>query len=169
MIYRRGKKGTFWMRFRFGGRIVHESTKTVKKAIARTAERNRREELEHRWNRIEKRELPPTLTEASKSWLTKRSGLAPGTRETYEAALKHLRAKLGSRLVCEIEAQDITAYQNLRFNQGAAGMAKRYGHIRADVQRKALEGITTAEIQIQRPVHQIGDQQASTVLSERTN
>jgi hypothetical protein len=27
MIYRRGKHGTYWLRFRFAGRFVHESTR----------------------------------------------------------------------------------------------------------------------------------------------
>ena len=30
MIYKRGKQGTYWIRFRFGGRFVHESTRTQK-------------------------------------------------------------------------------------------------------------------------------------------
>ncbi len=41
MIYRRGTRGTWWYRFRFGaGRMVHESAKTTSKTVA--AERQRR-------------------------------------------------------------------------------------------------------------------------------
>ena len=64
MIYKRGKQGTYWIRFRFGGRFVHESAKTTSKTLAREAERQRRKQLEEKWNRIEKRSLPPTLTAA---------------------------------------------------------------------------------------------------------
>lgn len=121
MIYRRGKKEIWWYRFRFAGRFVHESARTKSKTLARDAERQRRRELEEKWNRIEKRKLPPTLTEASKRWLERRAALCESTRETYEAALKHLRAMLGSVLVCEIDARDIVAYQRARLAQNAAG------------------------------------------------
>jgi integrase len=121
MIYKRGKQGTYWIRFRFAGRFVHESTRTTSKTVAREAERQRRRELEKKWNRIEKRSLPPTLTEASKRWLAKRAGLSSNTRETYACALKRLQEILGTRLVCEIEARNIVAYQRSRLAQGAAG------------------------------------------------
>jgi integrase len=121
MIYKRGKQGTYWIRFRFAGRFVHESTRTTSKTVAREAERQRRRELEKKWNRIEKRSLPPTLSEAAKRWQDKRTALASGTRERYEAALEHVRGVLGNMLVCEIEAGDIVAYQKVRLGQCAAG------------------------------------------------
>lgn len=109
------------MRFRFGGRFFHESTRTQSKTLARMAERQRRRQLEEKWNRIEKRSLPPTLTEAMKTWLTKRTGLAPKTLETYKGALKHVNSSLGTMLVCEIEARHIAGYQRVRLAQRAAG------------------------------------------------
>jgi integrase len=121
MIYRRGKQGTYWMRFRFGGRFVHESARTMSKTMARDAERQRRRELEERWNRIEKRSLPPTFNEASKRWLEKRACLTSNTLETYKAALKHVKASLGTTLICEIEARDIAAYQKARLAERASG------------------------------------------------
>jgi integrase len=121
MIYRRGKKGTYWLRFRFAGRFVHESARTVSKTLAREAERQRRRELEKNWNRIDKRSLPPTFTEAAKRWLEKRASLASNTLETYLGALKHVRASLGTKLVCEIEARDIVGYQKARLAQRASG------------------------------------------------
>jgi hypothetical protein len=104
MIYRRGKRGTYWIRFRFAGRFVHESARTTSRTVAREAERQRRRELERSWNRIQKR-----------------TGLARNTRETYEGALKHLREILGTMLVSEIEARNIVAYQKARLAQCAAG------------------------------------------------
>jgi hypothetical protein len=121
MIYRRGKRGTYWIRFRFAGRFVHESARTTSRTVAREAERQRRRELERSWNRIQKRSLPPTSNEAAKRWLEKRTGLARNTRETYEGALKHLREILGTMLVSEIEARNIVAYQKARLAQCAAG------------------------------------------------
>ena len=113
--------GVWWMRFRFGGRFVHESTRTKSKTLAREAARQRRRELERRWNRIEKRSLPPTLGEAAKRWLAKRASLASNTLETYKVALDHLKTSLGAMLVCEIEAKDIVAYQRARLAQQASG------------------------------------------------
>lgn len=121
MIYRRGKKGTYWVRFRFGGRFIHESARTTSKTLAREAERQRRRELAENWNRIEKRSLPPTITEAAKRWLEKRASLAANTLETYQGALKRVRASLGTMLVCDIEARDIVAYQRTRLAQDASG------------------------------------------------
>lgn len=121
LIYQRGKKRTWWFRFRFGGRMIHESTKTCSKTLAREAERHRRRELEHSWNRVEKRKLPPTLSDASKQWLQKRAALSEGTRQTYEAALKHLRKCLGSSLICDLKASHVVAYQRVRLSKGAAG------------------------------------------------
>jgi integrase len=121
MIYKRGKGGTYWIRFRFAGRFVHESTRSTSKTVAREAERQRRRELEKSWNHIEKRSLPPTLAEAAKRWLVKRTGLAPNTRETYKGALKHLRDGLGTMLVSEIDSGAIVAYQKARLAHCAAG------------------------------------------------
>jgi len=121
MIYKRGKRGTYWIRFRFAGRFVHESTRSTSKTVARDAERQRRRELEKSWNHIEKRTLPPTLAEAAKRWLAKRTGLASNTRETYEGALKHLREVLGTMLVSEINSRSIVSYQKARHADFAAG------------------------------------------------
>lgn len=49
--------------------------------------------------------------------------MAPATRETYEAALVHIKARLGTFLVCDVTARDIADYQNRRAADGAAGAA----------------------------------------------
>lgn len=121
MLYQRGKEKTWWYRFRFGGRIVHESTKTQSKTVAREAEKQRRRQLEEQWNRIEKKKLPPTFERASAEWLRKRAALKTSTRETYEHALKHLNAVIGKRLVCDLDAPDVAAYQKSRTAENAAG------------------------------------------------
>ena len=80
MLYQRGQQKIWWYRFRFGGRMIHESAKTASKTLARDAERVRRRELERNYNRVEKRALPPTVAEAVKVWLQKRVALADSTR-----------------------------------------------------------------------------------------
>ena len=69
MIYKRGKEGIYWYRFRFAGRMIHESTKTQRKTLAAKAERQRRRELVEKWNRVERRSLPPTFERAASAWL----------------------------------------------------------------------------------------------------
>ena len=108
-------------------RVVHESTRSTNKTLARDAERQRRCELAETFNGVQKRTLPPTITQASKAWIEKRAGLAPGTRETYGAALAHVKAKLGTLLVCEVTARDIADYQKKRVAEGAAGATVNKG------------------------------------------
>jgi len=89
--------------------------------ICREAERQRRYELAEKFNGVQKRTLPPTIFQASKLWIQKRAGLAMVTRETYEAALVHVRAKLGTSLVCDVTARDVAEYQRKRLAESAAG------------------------------------------------
>jgi len=117
----RPKGGAWWYRFRFGGRIIHESSRSQSLTVAREAEKQRRRQLEDQWNRIEKKKLPPTFERASAEWLRKRAALKGSTRETYEHAIKHLNAFFGKRLICDIDAPDVAAYQKTRAAANAAG------------------------------------------------
>lgn len=74
MLYQRGKQSICWCRLRFGGRVVHESARTLSKTVAPEAERQRRRELEEKWDKLEKRSLPPTFEKASKAWQESRVG-----------------------------------------------------------------------------------------------
>ena len=121
MLYQRGKEKTWWYRFRFGGRIIHESAKTQSKTVAREAERQRRRQLEDSWNGIKKRTLPPTFERAAREWLEDRDSIEASTRVTYQHALKHLVAFFGNWLICDIDAPDVTAYKDHRRAEGAAG------------------------------------------------
>src|SRR5215472_8720423 len=113
VIYRRGKNGIYSYRFRFAGRMVHESARTTSKTVAREAERNRRRELEERINGIRKRALPPTLDRAADDWFeAAKPHLAERTRDIYEVALRcHLKPSLGAVLLCDIDANRVASYQ----------------------------------------------------------
>jgi hypothetical protein len=88
MIYRRGKKGTYWMRFRFCGRIIHESTHTRRKTIAKDAEGERKKQLELRVNRLKRRKLPPTFERSADEWMKSREGMvADNTQNVANLAL----------------------------------------------------------------------------------
>jgi hypothetical protein len=153
MIYKRGKSGTWWMRFRFGGRFVHESTRTKSKTLAREAERQRRRELEMKWNRVERRSLPPTFERASTDWLeAEKPHLAARTYEIYEVAIRcHLTPSLGPRLLCDIGADEVSSYQARRKSADASARTinkelqvlrqilkrhKLWANLQGDVRRK---------------------------------
>ncbi len=123
MVYQRGKLKTWWYRFRFGGRIVHESAKTTSKTLAIQAERVRRRELEQSWNHVGgRRELPPTFERASKEHQQSRLGrVSVHTADIDKYSLKHLIPAFGSRLLCDITAEDIARYQKKRQEDGAEG------------------------------------------------
>jgi integrase len=123
MLYQRGKTKTWWYRFRFGGRIVHESAKTQSKTVAREAERQRRRELEKSWNHLgQRRELPPTFEQASKGYRESRLGrISAHTADIDKYSLKHLVPVFGSSLLCDITAEAIARYQKKRQQEEAEG------------------------------------------------
>jgi integrase len=122
VIYRRGKKGIYSYRFRFAGRMIHESTRTKSKTLASAAERQRRRELEERINNVKKRGLPPTFERAAHEWHANRTHrMAANTQSVARLALKHLLPVFGPMLLCEITHQDITDYQRIRLQSGAQG------------------------------------------------
>jgi len=122
MIYKRGKNGIYSYRFRFAGRMIHESARTRSKTLAREAERQRRRELEERINNVRKRGLPPTFERAAHEWQANRAHrTAANTQSVARLALKHLLPVFGPKLLCDITPQDITDYQRIRLQSGAQG------------------------------------------------
>jgi len=119
MLYKRGE--IWWYEFEFCGQRIRESAKTKSKTVARDAERTRRRHVEEQYNRIEKKKLPPTFEQASAEWLRKRAALKASTRETYVYAIKHLNGFFGRRLICDVDAPEVVAYQKAREAEKAAG------------------------------------------------
>ena len=121
MIYKRGKNGIYSYRFRFAGRMIHESARTTSKTLARQAERQRRRELEERINNVRKRGLPPTFERAARDWQENRGEIAEKTESIARVALKHLLPVFGPKLLCDITPQNVTDYQRIRVQSGAEG------------------------------------------------
>jgi integrase len=122
MIYKRGKNGIYSYRFRFAGRMIHESARTQSKTLAREAERQRRRELEERINNVKKRGLPPIFERAAREWQANRAHrIAANTQSVARLALKHLLPFFGPKLLCDITPQDISDYQRVRLQSGAQG------------------------------------------------
>jgi len=93
--------------------------------MARAAERQRRTELERKWNKLEKRVLPPTFNTAATNWLEDRKArLAASTTETYGAALAHLRRDFGTLLICDFTAREVARYQRKTAGAAAATVNK---------------------------------------------
>jgi integrase len=152
--------GTWWYRFRFAGRIIHESARTQSKTVAREAERQRRRQLENAYNKIEKRTLPPQFEHAAEAWLEgERPHLAERTHDTYDVALRcHLSPAFGHWLLCDIDGEAIKAYQAKRKAQGAAGrtLNKELQVLRQILKRHKLWANLQGEVKFEREDEDIG-------------
>jgi integrase len=160
MIYQRGEQGIWWYRFRFAGRMVHESAKTTSKTIARDAERARRRELEQKYNKIEKRTLPPQFERAAEAWLEReKPHLAERTHDIYDVALRcHLTPAFGSWLLCDIGGEEIKAYQAKRKSAGASArtLNKELQVLRQVLKRHKLWANLQGEVKFEREGESIG-------------
>jgi integrase len=118
-VYRRGD--VWWYKFRFGGQMIRESSKSESKTIARDAERSRRRELEQGFNRIERHRSALLFSVAAEEWLTaKKAHLAPRSVVIERANLKHLTPFFGKMLLCDVRGEDVGRYQAARQQAGAA-------------------------------------------------
>ena len=119
MIYRRGE--VWWYKFQFAGRLFQESARTTTKAIARQAERKRRQQLEESIHGIKKRVAPIQFAVATAEWLKQK--LPTWGAKTYkveERNLRYLKPIFGSLLLIDITAQDVSDFQKVRLKAGAA-------------------------------------------------
>jgi integrase len=160
MIYRRGKRGIYWYRFCFAGRFIHESARTSSKTIAREAERQRRRELVHKWNRIERRTLPPGFERAAAEWLKEaKPHLAERTQDIYGVAIRcHLTPALGSVLLSDIDRSEIAGYQARRKADGASARTvnKELQVLRQILKRHKLWADLQGEVKFEREPPSIG-------------
>lgn len=159
MLYQRGKEKTWWYRFRFGGRIVHESARTQSKTVAREAEKQRRRQHEESWNQITRRTLPPTFERAAREWLNlKRPHLAPRSVAIEEANLKHLLPTFGRPLIIDIKPEGISRYQQARIAEGAAPKTVNLelGTLRAIMRRNRLWANLQVDVKMLPPGPDVG-------------
>lgn len=111
----------YWMDFKFQGQPIRESTGTRSISLAKKIQDKRRRELEEGTAGIRKKEQPRLFSVAAKEYLeVKKSTLANGSWMIEKANLAHLKPEIGRRLVCDIEASDISQYQQKRLDQGAS-------------------------------------------------
>jgi integrase len=118
----RYKGSKVWtMDFVFHAQRIRESTGTSSKTLAQKIEAKRRRELEEGTAGIRKHQQPRLLSVASEAWLDlKRATLAPRSVIIEKANLAHLLPELGRKLVCDIDARDVSRYQRMRVDSGAS-------------------------------------------------
>jgi integrase len=118
-LYKRGR--VWWFKFKFAGQLIRESTKSTSKTVAVDAERKRRRELEQGFNGINKPARAQLFSVAAAKYLeSKTADLSPRSLTIEGLNLKHLIPTLGRRLLSDITADDIAAYQSARQKEGAA-------------------------------------------------
>lgn len=139
MLYKRG--GVWWWKIKFAGKVFRESAKTSSIELARRAETKRRRELEEGYHGLKKRQAPQTLKAASDAWLEmKRPTLAHKSYLIEKTNLSHLLPILGAKFLTDIDAGDISRYQEKRLKDKAAPKTinLEVGTIRAILRRYRL-------------------------------
>ena len=121
-VYRPTKDSNiYWYDFIFEGQRVRESAKTRSKTLAKEAERSRHRELEESYNGIKRRERAKLFSIAADEWLVLKSlTLAPSSQRIERDNLKHLRPHFERRLATDIQAKDVSRYQQARLGEGAS-------------------------------------------------
>lgn len=121
-VYRPTKDSkVWWYDFVFEGQRVRESAKTRSKTVAKAAERVRRRELEESYNGIKRRDRAKLFSVSADEWLTLKSlTLAASSQRIERDNLKHLRPHFEKRLVTDIQAKDVSRYQQARLAEGAS-------------------------------------------------
>jgi integrase len=155
-LFRRGK--VWWFKFKFEGQLIRESAKTASKPIARDAERVRRRELELAVNRIQRRERMPLFANAAKEWLASKAALAPVSIERFEHHVETLTAEFGGRLICDLDANDISALQRKRLAEGKASRTVNYeiGVLRQILRAHGLWGAVSDRVKSLRERQDVG-------------
>ena len=121
-VYRPTKDSrVWWYDFIFEGQRVRESAKTRSKTVAKDSEKARRRELEESYNGIKRRDRAKLFSIAADEWLDlKALTLAPSSQRIERDNLKHLRPHFEKRLVTDIQAKDVSRYQQARLAEKAS-------------------------------------------------
>jgi len=139
VLYRRGD--VWWWKIKFAGKVFRESAKTSSIELARRAEHKRRRELEEGYHGLKKRVAPQTLKTASDAWLElKKPTLAPKSHLIEKTNLGHILPVIGQKLLTDIDAGDVSRYQQKRLKDKAAPKTinLEVGTIRAILRRHRL-------------------------------
>ena len=151
-IYRPSKDSkVWWYDFVFAGQRVRESAKSRSKTVAKDAEKTRRRELEESYNGIKRRDRAKLFSVAADEWLVlKGLTLAASSQRIERDNLKHLRPHFEQRLITDIQAKDVSRYQQARLAEKASpktinlevgtlrAILRRHDHVETGPRRRAL-------------------------------
>jgi len=118
-LFKRGN--VWWYSFFFAGQLVRESSKSTSKTIAKSAEQERRRELEAGYNNVKevRQNRIRTLAEIIVEYLVGYK-LRYRSASFAEYALGHVSRLLGSKLVVDINEAAVLGYQENRLREKAA-------------------------------------------------
>jgi integrase len=156
-VYKRGD--VWWYKFRFGGQVIRETSKSESRTVAKEAERSRRREMEESFNRISKPRTAQLVSVAAETWLkTKIAHLSPRSVIIERANLKHINPHFGKMLLCDVAADDIATYQAERLAQGAAPKTinLEVGTLRAILRKNRLWASIQPEVRMLRVSENVG-------------
>ena len=119
-LFRRG--GVWWYEFWFAGRRVQESSKSASKTIAKSAEQNRRRELEQGFNNFTdtRQERIRTFSEVATEFYEGYKLRLPDSATFAGYAICHLKRLLGNKMLVDFDEAVVTKYQNDRLEEGTA-------------------------------------------------
>lgn len=126
-IFRFRNSKVYWMDFFFHGQRIQESTGTRSKTLAKKIQDKRRRELEEGAAGIKKWQQPILFSAAAAEYLAARMSRktkkkwSPKMLEMQKNSVGHLMPDFGKKLLMEIEAKHLAAYQEKRTEEGAAG------------------------------------------------
>ena len=112
----------WWYEFWFAGRRIQESSKSPSKTIARTAEQNRRRELEQGFNNFTdvRQERIRPFSEVANEFFNGYKLRLPDSTVFADYAIDHLKRLVGTKMLVDFNEAVVIKYQNDRLDEGAA-------------------------------------------------
>ena len=110
-LFRRGT--TWWYEFWFAGRRIQESSKSSSKTVAKTAEQNRKRELESGFNGFEdvREERIRLISEVAEEFPISYKLRNPRSAVFADGTIRHLKRLLGDRMLVEVNERLVQDYQ----------------------------------------------------------
>jgi len=122
-VYRRGD--TYWYKFWFANKLIRESAKTSSKTLAKSAEKQRRRELEEGFNGLsgeDRSKRVQTLSQAADAMVEEYAHrLSANSLRYLKQRIAHLKANMGDMMLIEIGDKTIVDYQTARLGEGTSG------------------------------------------------
>jgi integrase len=119
-LFQRGD--IWWYEFWFAGRRIRESSKSESKTLAKTAEKNRRRELEEGFNNVAdvRRERVRAIGDIADEFLEEYKLRHPQSATFAEYAIGHIRRLVGDKMLVDMNEPSVIKYQNDRLIENAA-------------------------------------------------